>query len=189
MVTRLLRCFILLIGLLLFGTGCTQAGDDDVPATADPVAAMQASLQQTAAAMSAEQGDLQTRWLDELDTAVAKWEAANISSYTIEILYIDSSSGAAQRHVVTVEDGVMVENGRFCPSQTPNCIFQQIPEESLRVPGLFQTARNAILNNEINDNGAEFNFDPNVGIPEWIPLKSAGNNARYWHVESFTPAN
>lgn len=153
--------------------------------TVDPVVAMQAALQATSAAAQGERNEQLTRWLEELDTAESRWEAAGVSHYAITVFYVNSPQGIIQYHHVTVKDGEIIAEDAACSEQAPQCIIKKIDLQNVTVPGLLGMARNTIINDEIVDNGTEFNFDPIYGVPEWIALKTSGQFPWYWHVESF----
>lgn len=178
---------LFLCALVLVGCGGAEETAVGPTATPDPVLVMQAALQETAAAQTVGRADQLARWLEELDAAEARWQNAGVTAYRIEVLYINSPRSIGQRHTVTVRDGRIVEETADCANQNNDCILAQIDVNSVTAPGLFGMARSAIEADEITDNGTEFNFDPEYGVPEWISLKTNGQFPWYWHVEAFEP--
>jgi len=154
-------------------------------ATPDPVAGMQAALQATSAASQVDRTEQLNRWLAELDDAENRWQAASVSKYTLTVFYVNSPQQIIQYHTITVENGEIIEESAACSEQAPQCSIRKIDLINVTVPGLFGMTRNALNNDEIADNGTEFNFDPIYGVPEWIALKTSGEFPWYWHVESF----
>ncbi len=181
----LLVILILILGTILLAACQTEADAPVETPTPDPVATMQAALQATAAASEEDRSGELARWSKELDAAETLWAASNVSKYALTVLYVNSGQQILQSHTITVENGAIIEQSAACSEQQKECIINKIDLENITVPGLFGMARNAINNDEVSDNGAEFNFDPHYGVPEWIVLKTNGDFPWYWHVESF----
>ena len=176
---------ILMFGTIFLSACQTEADTPTETATPDPVATMQAALQATAAVSEADRSVELARWSEELDAAENLWASANVSKYALTVLYVNSGQQILQSHTIKVENGAIIEQSAACSEQQQDCIINEIDLENITVPGLFGMARNAINNDEISDTGAEFNFDPQYGVPEWIVLKTKGEFPWYWHVESF----
>ncbi|MAT95872.1 MAG: hypothetical protein CL608_01795 [Anaerolineaceae bacterium] len=179
---------ILLITIML-AVGCGRGAVNDAPTpTVDPAEAMQAAIQATMAAESGNRGEQIATWLAELDEAEARWAANPLENYEIEVLYVESSRQVIQIHTVTVEDGTVIAEDTRCSDQATGCVISKIPTDRLTIPGLFQTARNALENDEINEFGGGFKFHETYGFPQNISLRTTGTNALpwYWQVESFT---
>lgn len=176
--------------LLVLGTvGCGgRVNNDDPTPTVDPAQAMQAAIQATMAAESGNRGEQMATWLAELDEAEARWAANPVENYQIEVLYVETSRQVVQVHTITVDDGAVVAEDVRCSDQAPGCVINKIPAERLTIPGLFQTARNALENDEINEFGGGFKFHETYGFPQNISLRTSGANQLpwYWQVESFT---
>lgn len=153
--------------------------------TEDPVVAMQAALQATAAAGQADRSEQIARWLAELDAAESRWENANVHKYTLTTFYVNSSQSILQYNTIIVENGEIIADSAACSEQAPNCFIKDIDLQNITVPGLFGMIRSALNNDQIVDNGTQFNFDQTYGVPEWISLKTSGQFPWYWHVESF----
>ena len=83
------------------------------------------------------------------------------------------------------ENGEIIADSATCSEQAPNCFIKDIDLQNITIPGLFGMIRSALNNDQIVDNGTQFNFDQTYGVPEWISLKTSGQFPWYWHVESF----
>ncbi|MCA9934808.1 MAG: hypothetical protein H6662_12845 [Ardenticatenaceae bacterium] len=177
------RLFVLVSLLILVGCGAGNAETAVPTPTTDPSLVLQASIQATIAAQIGNRSENLSRWLLELNDAEALWEAAGVHEYTLSVLYVNSPRNIVQTHHLRVQDGAVVEESVECnPKET--CIIQKIDPNQITVPGLFAIAHDALRNDEINDNGTEFNWDPMYGVPEWISLRSA-NYPVYWQVLDF----
>lgn len=179
---------LFLFVLIWGGIGCGGKSDDQgPPPTADPAQAMQAAIQATMAAEAGNRGEQIATWLAELGEAEARWAANPVQNYEIEVLYVESSRQIIQIHTVTVADGTVVAEDVRCSDQAPGCVFSEISPERLTIPGLFQTARAALENDEINEFGGGFRFHEMYGFPQHISLRTTGVNQLpwYWRVESF----
>ncbi len=78
-----------------------------------------------------------------LDTAERKWQNQGITSYTIEVLAVNSI-WHAQYQQITVEEGVVTaQSGRCVPAplEMGECEVQDFVAEDFTVPGLFAKAR------------------------------------------------
>ncbi len=181
-----LSIFIITI-MLAAGCGGGASSTEPTP-TVDPAQAMQAAIQATMAAEAGNRGEQMTTWLAELDEAEARWAANPVENYQIEVLYVETSRQVVQVHTITVADGAVVTEDVRCSDQAPGCVISKIPAEHLTIPGLFQTARNALENDEVNEFGGGFNFHETYGFPQNISLRTSGANQLpwYWQVESFT---
>ncbi len=176
---------LIVLVIILFTACQSKEAAPAVPPTEDPVAAMQAALQATAAAGQADRSEQIAQWLAELDAAENQWGNANVSKYTLTVFYVNSPQSILQYNTIVVENGEIIEHSAACSEQAPNCFIKDIDLQNITVPGLFGMARSALNNDEIVDNGTQFNFDPTYGVPEWISLKTNGQFPWYWHVESF----
>ena len=180
---------LVFVAILCLTVSCGGAETSAAPTpTVDPAQAMQAAIQATMAAEQGNRGEQMAAWLTELDEAEAQWKANPVENYQIELLYVESPKQVIQIHTVTVADGAVVDEAVRCSDQAPNCIFSDIPTERLTIPGLFQTARAALQNDEINEFGGGFDFHETYSFPQRISLRTTGANALpwYWQVESFT---
>ncbi len=185
---RFLKQLFLLIVLIVGSIGCGGGASNPGPTpTADPAQAMQAAIQATMAAESGNRGEQIAAWLAELDEAEARWAANPVENYEIEVLYVESSRQVIQVHTVTVEDGAVAAEETRCSDQATGCVISKIPADRLTIPGLFQTARNALENDEINEFGGGFKFHETYGFPQNISLRTTGANQLpwYWQVKSF----
>lgn len=186
---RLWQKLSILIITIMLAVGCGSGAVSDAPTpTVDPAQAMQAAIQATMAAESGNRGEQIATWLAELDEAEARWAANPLENYEIEVLYVESSRQVIQIHTVTVEDGTVIAEDTRCSDQATGCVISKIPADRLTIPGLFQTARNALENDEINEFGGGFKFHETYGFPQHISLRTSGANQLpwYWQVESFT---
>lgn len=186
---RFWRTLFLLSLVVLAGAGCSSRPEDDSPApTADPAAALQAAIQATMAAEQANRGEFLAAWLGDLVEAEDRWSDNPVTNYDIEVLYVESGRQVIQIHSLTVVEGEVVAEEVRCSEQFQNCIFADIPTGRFTVPGLFQTARFALENDEINANSGGVSFHETYGFPQFIGLRSPGANPLpwYWQVETFS---
>lgn len=186
---RFRQSLSILFILIMLTAGCGGgASSTDPTPTVDPAQAMQAAIQATMAAEAGNRGEQIATWLAELEEAEARWAANPVENYEIEVLYVESSRQVVQVHTVAVADGVVAAEDVRCSDQAPGCVISQIPADRLTIPGLFQTARNALENDEINEFGGGFKFHETYGFPQNISLRTSGANQLpwYWQVESFT---
>lgn len=179
-----LTFFILILVSVSCGSDTSSAGPTP---TTDPAAAMQAAIQATMAAEQGNRGEQIAAWLTELEEAEARWAANPVSNYEIEVLYVESTRQIIQFHTITVVDGVVTNEALRCSDQFVNCIFAEIETERFTIPGLLQTARATLENDEVNDASGGFDFHETYGFPQLIGLRSPGANSPpwYWQVESF----
>ena len=186
---RFWKYALILVGLIVVSIGCSSETSSTEPTpTVDQAVAMQAAIQATMAAEQDNRGEQIAAWLTELEAAEVRWEANPVSNYEIEVLYVESTRQIIQFHTITVANGIVVAEERRCRDQFLNCIFAEIAAERFTIPGLFQTARAALENDEVNDAGGGFDFHETYGFPQRIALHSPGANSLpwYWQVESFT---
>ncbi len=175
---------IALLFMLLMGCGRSEQTAVSPTSTIDPVLILQAAIQATIAANEAQQGERIAQWQTELTDAEALWQEAAIDDYTITVTYFNSTKGVFQIHTLRVENGEIVADSVACSQQNLNCIFERIDLTAVTVPGLFGTAHAALNSGQISPNSSGFNFDPETGVPEIVPLQS-GNAASYWRVDAF----
>ena len=154
--------------------------------TVDPALALQAAIQATMAAEQGDRGEQIATWLAELETAESKWATNPLENYELEIIYVNSNKSAIQIHSVVVEGGEVVSNDVRCSDQQPNCVFIEVDEALLTIPGLFGMARNALVNDEVSDTSGGFQFHEAYGFPQFIGLQTPGGFPWYWQVQSFS---
>lgn len=180
--------FLLIILLLLVGCGGqTETAASDANATVDPVVALQAKLQATADAQQVDRAEQIATWLTELDAAEAKWEANGVESYTITVNYTGSNTINQTIYVVQVANNEIVDYTASCVffGTNTSCINEEVPENTLTVPGLFELAREALTTDSINEDGNGFRFEETLGYPRHVALKSQGSWPWAWRVTSF----
>lgn len=189
-----MRKWILLVFtmLLMLLVGCGGAGNvetavTDPNATIDPAIALQAKLQATIDAQQGDRAEQIANWLAELESAEAKWEANGVQNYTITVNYSSSNTVNQTIYTVQVENGEIVDHRVSCLAFGTNqtCINEEVPIESLTVPGLFELAQNALKTDTINEVGNGFNFEETYGYPQSINLKSMGQFPWLWRVTNF----
>ena len=182
-----------ILGLvLLFLVGCGGAADvetavTDPDATLDPAAALQAKLQATVNAQQGDRAEQIANWLTELENAEARWAANGVQNYTITVNYSSSNTVNQTLYTVQVENGEVLDHTVACAvfGTDLNCIIEEVPLESLTVPGLFELAQNALTTDTINEVGNGFNFEETYGYPQNINLKSQGQFPWLWRVTNF----
>ena len=187
---KLLFTTLMLIILVACGNGEGDVPADEVESgptpTVDPAIALQAAIQATMAAEQGDRGEQIATWLAELETAESKWATNPIENYEIEIIYVNSNKNAIQIHSVVVEDGQVVSNDVRCSDQQPSCVFIDVDEEVLTIPGLFGMARTALVNDEVSETSGGFQFHDEYGFPQFIGLQTPGGFPWYWQVQSFS---
>lgn len=175
--------------LLLSGIGCggEASNPDSSSPTPDAAAAMQAAIQATIAAEAGNRGQLLATWAEELEAAETAWQAQEISRYMIVVAYTPSHTVNQSIYTLTVDNGEIVEESATCVAfgTNPSCVVEDIDPNTLTVPGLFATARNALNNDLINDTGNGFNFHDTYGLPQFIGLRSGGQFPWFWRVNAF----
>ena len=183
---RFWKYLLTLVALNFLSIGCGGASAGPTP-TVDPAAAMQAAIQATIAAEQGNRGEQIAAWLAELDAAEKLWQEQGIDDYTIVVAYTPSHTVNQSIYTLTIENDEIVEDSANCVAfgTNPTCIIEQIDLATLTVPGLFATARNALVNDTINDVGNEFNFHETYGVPQLISLRSTGQFPWFWQVNSF----
>lgn len=185
---RLWKQCIIFIILIVATVGCGgRASSNEPTPTADPAAAMQAAIQATIAAEQGNRGEQINAWLAELDAAEKLWQEQSINDYTIVVAYTPSHTVNQSIYTLTVADGEIVEDSATCVAfgTNPTCVVDELDLATLTVPGLFAAARNALVNDTVNDSGNDFNFHETYGLPQLISLKSPGQFPWFWQVNSF----
>lgn len=180
---------MLLFALVFTACGGSGGGEPvmgtDPTVTVDPAIALQVALQATMAAEEGDRGEQIAAWLTELETAESQWAANPLRNYELEILYVDSNKNAIQIHTVVVENGDVKSNDIRCSEQVTNCVFTEIDDAVLTIPGLFGMARSALVNDEISVKSGGFKFHETYGFPQFIGLQTSSGAPWYWQVQSF----
>ena len=180
--------FLLVILAVTACGGKTAVSNPDAPTpTTDPVQAMQAALQATAAATDADRRTIIAQWQHNLADAEARWQANQVNDYTITVAYSPESTIDRSVYIIRFVDGEIVEESADCIAGSDNkgCVIERIDRTNLTVPGLLGMAKNA-LENDLIDVEYPLEFHETYGYPFQIGLETRSILGFYWRVESFT---